>query len=272
MEVVADHVSVTVDGVPILTAAALQATPGRVVGVVGPNGSGKSTFLGVLARSTRPLTGTVLVGGTPVWSLRPREAARRIGVLPQSAGETASGFSVEEVVALGRLPRQAVTGRQSEHDRTVITDALERCGVDGLRHRLVDTLSGGERQRVLIARAIAQQPRVLILDEPSNHLDIGGQLELLDLVRRLGLTVVTALHDLNLALAYCDDLVLLRAGRVLAAGRGEDVLTEDAVRRVYGVRVHRGTHPLTGRPLLAFAGPAAPTPSAGHHETQGANA
>jgi iron complex transport system ATP-binding protein len=267
MEVSADAVSVTVDGVTILHPTSLRADAGRVVGVVGPNGSGKSTLLKVIYRAWKPGTGTVLVGDDSVWSLRPREAARRIGVLHQ-ADDVGFDFTVEEIVGLGRLPHQRLPGQAGDHDRAIVAEALERCSVGHLRHRLVDSLSGGERQRALIARALAQQPRVLVLDEPSNHLDIGSQLDLLTLVRDLGVTVVTALHDLNLALAYCDDVVVLHRGRVLDAGPVEDVLTEDLVGDVYGVRCHRGVHPLTGRLTLSFA-PPPPVPPSSTANNQG---
>ncbi|HWL43659.1 MAG TPA: ABC transporter ATP-binding protein [Ilumatobacter sp.] len=252
MHVVADGVSVIVDGTTILHAATLHAQPGKIVGVVGPNGSGKSTLLKVIYRAWQPAAGSVLVDDQPIWSLRPKQAARLIGVL-QQADHSDFEFSVEEVVALGRLPHQGLIAHADHDDRAIVADAIARCGITHLRHRQINTLSGGERQRVLIARSLAQQPQLLILDEPSNHLDIGSQLELLDLIGSLGITVVTALHDLNLALAHCDDIVVLHAGHVLAAGPAADVLTTELVNQVYGVASHRGTHPLTGKPHLSFA-------------------
>ncbi|MFT3851862.1 MAG: ABC transporter ATP-binding protein [Ilumatobacteraceae bacterium] len=247
-----DELSVAVESVSIVTGLTLHAPAGTLVGLVGPNGSGKSTLLRAIARVWRPATGTVLVGGDDVWRLPARRAAQRTAVLAQ---ETPLGFDldVEGVVALGRTPHHGWLGRDSGRDRLIVRDALARVGMSTVAERSFASLSGGEKQRVLLARALAQEPQVLLLDEPTNHLDIAAQLELLDLVGRLGITVIAALHDLNLATGWSDQIVVLHSGRVVAAGAPGAVLDEQVVERVYGVRVHRSDHPLTGRPYLAFA-------------------
>ncbi|WFE30940.1 ABC transporter ATP-binding protein [Micromonospora sp. WMMD975] len=252
MRVTASDLRVTIDGHVILDDAALTAETGAVIGLVGPNGSGKSTLLRSIYRAIRPDRGAVLIGQTDVWRLPARKAGRLRAVVTQDQ-ELHNDFSVRDVVALGRVPHQGLLDRETADDREVVAGALERVGMTWARSRLFATLSGGERQRVLLARALAQQTPVLLLDEPTNHLDIGAQLELLDLVRDLGLTTICALHDLDHALAYCDELVLLRGGRVVAAGGPVDVLTPQRLTDVFGVRGAFTTHPLTGRPHLVVA-------------------
>jgi iron complex transport system ATP-binding protein len=232
----------------VLEQVTLAAGSGELVGLLGPNGSGKSTLLRTVFRALRPAAGTVAVGGADVWAGTARDSARRTAVVLQ---ETPAEFELtaRQVVALGRLPHRA---SREVHDAAV-DHALRATRTEHLAGRLVGTLSGGERQRVQLARALAQQAPVLVLDEPTNHLDVSAQLDLLELVAGLGVTVLAALHDLTLAAAYCDRVVLLAAGRVVAAGPTADVLTPATVRDVYGVRAHRTTNPLTGRPTLHLA-------------------
>jgi iron complex transport system ATP-binding protein len=161
-------------------------------------------------------------------------------------------LSVLDVVLLGRIPHRSLIGRSDLDEVALARECLGRVDAGHLEDRTLPTLSGGERQRVLLARALAQQPKVLLLDEPTNHLDIAHQLELLGLVRRLGVTAVVALHDLTLAAAYCDRLALLDLGRLVAIGPPEEVLTPERVRDVYGVSCDVLVHPRTGRLLLAL--------------------
>ncbi|GAA0971637.1 ABC transporter ATP-binding protein [Acrocarpospora macrocephala] len=227
----------------------LEVEPGEFVGLVGPNGSGKSTLLRALYRARRPDAGTVRVDGDDVWrTLSARRSAQRTAVLAQHSTD-GFDFTVAELVATGRTPHRSAPAA----DREIIARALERVGMTGRADRPYATLSGGERQRVLLARALAQQGDVLVLDEPTNHLDIAAQLELLELVHELKITTLAALHDLNLAAAYCDRLYVLAAGRVVAYGPALDVLTPALLLEVFGVRAHLGLNPLTGRPNLTFA-------------------
>ncbi|MFC8903663.1 ABC transporter ATP-binding protein [Micromonospora sp. NPDC057140] len=241
----------TIDGHVILDDVALTAEAGAVIGLVGPNGSGKSTLLRSIYRAVRPDRGVVLIGQTDVRRIPARRAGKLRAVLAQDQ-ELGNDFSVRDVVALGRVPHQGLLDRDTADDRHIVACSLERVGMTWSHSRLFASLSGGERQRVLLARALAQQAPVLLLDEPTNHLDIGAQLELLDLVRGLGLTTVCALHDLDHALAYCNRLVLLDGGRVVAAGGPVEVLTTQRLAEVFGVHGAFTTHPLTGRPHLVF--------------------
>ena len=226
----------------ILHDASLEVEPGTVVGLVGPNGSGKTTLLRTVYRSLRPDTGAVLVGGNDVWTLSARTAARRTAAVLQS-GHTPPGLTVTEVVALGRTPHHGLLDRESTQDHDAIQDALKQTGMHPHAHRPYASLSGGERQRVLLARALAQQPRLLVLDEPTNHLDIRARFELLDLIRRTGITTLAVLHDLDLAARCCDHLVVLHHGRITATGTVLDVLTPTVLCDVFGVHATTQRHP-----------------------------
>ncbi|MGH3940202.1 MAG: ABC transporter ATP-binding protein [Pseudonocardiaceae bacterium] len=195
-----------------------------------------------------------------------RQAARRTAVLTQES-PVDFDFTVSEIVALGRVPHKNLLQRTTITDEHIISDSLTRAGASGLVERRFSTLSGGEKQKVLIARALAQEPKVLVLDEPTNHLDIAAQLDVLELVSSLGVTVVTAVHDLNLATSYCDQVFVLDAGRVVASGNPKEVFNPDLLLQVFRVRAHCGTHPLTGRPLLAFA-PTTPRHAPDHHDKE----
>ncbi|QNS02614.1 ABC transporter ATP-binding protein [Streptomyces xanthii] len=237
----AERVARTAGGTLILDGVCLAPKPGSVTGVLGPNGSGKSTLLRLLAGVLAPTAGVVTLDGEPLAGVGRREAARRIALVQQQS-DTQVELTVADVVRLGRIPHRRAWSPASAADERAVRSALERSGLADRADRPWHTLSGGERQRVQIARALAQEPRELLLDEPTNHLDIQHQLELLDLVRSLDLTCVVALHDLNLAATYCDEVVVLRAGRVVTAGTPGAVLTEELVADVYGVRA-RITHP-----------------------------
>ncbi|MGW7199046.1 ABC transporter ATP-binding protein [Streptomyces chryseus] len=251
MRIDIDALTVEVAGARLVREATLRADGGQVVGLVGPNGSGKSTLLRCVYRALIPSAGTVRLGGEDLHSLSAREGARRLAALPQEA-VTEFGFTVLEVVAMGRLPHQRSVARATDEDHQACEAALLRVGAAHLAHRGFLTLSGGEKQRVLIARALAQQPRVLVLDEPTNHLDIAQQLDVLALVRGSGLTVLTALHDLNLAALHCDLLYVIDSGRIVASGAPHDVLTPELLAEVFGVRAHRVPHPESGAVQLLF--------------------
>ncbi|MCA6094891.1 ABC transporter ATP-binding protein [Streptomyces sp. SCA3-4] len=251
MRVDVEGLSVEIAGARLVEDIGLQAGSGQVVGLVGPNGSGKSTLLRCVYRALRPAAGRVLLDGDDLHALGAREGARRLAALPQESSSEFD-FTVAEVVAMGRLPHQGTAGRATAADTDVCAAALERVGAVHLAGRGFLTLSGGEKQRVLIARALAQQPQVLVLDEPTNHLDIAQQLEVLALVRGSGLTVLAALHDLNLAATHCDELYVIAAGRIVASGPPHAVLTAGLLAEVFGVRAHRVPHPVSGAPQLLF--------------------
>lgn len=244
------------DSPPVLTQFSLDVRPGVFLGIVGPNGSGKSTLVRALSRALRPASGAVLLDGRDLYAgLSAREAARAIGVVPQETAVSLD-FTVREVVRMGRaphLPRRPFASETAQDER-IVDGAMRDARVESLADRAVPTLSGGERQRVLFARALAQQPDVILLDEPTAHLDLRHQTEALTLARALahggGKAVLAVLHDVNLASAYCDELVLLDAGRIVAQGTPEEVVTAENLQEVYGARVWVRRHPASGRPLV----------------------
>jgi len=252
-----EAVTVGYGGPPVLKGLDLAVARGEFLVVVGPNGSGKSTLVRAVTGALVPSEGRILLEGRELRRLRPREIARRLAVVSQ---DTAVGFdfTVEEIVALGRTPYLSPLRSETPRDRAAVQEAMRQTGTLGLAGRLVTALSGGERQRVMIARALAQEPQLLVLDEPTAHLDIAHQVEILDLVRRLnqteGLTVLAILHDLNLAALYADRLVMLKDGRVWAGGAPAEVLTEANIQAVYGSRVKVVRHPMTGQPQVMLLG------------------
>ncbi|GAA1924683.1 ABC transporter ATP-binding protein [Nocardioides hwasunensis] len=238
----ADDLSWSYGPAQVLQAVSLAAPHGRVLGLIGPNGSGKTTLLRLLHGALDSSTGSVRVDGDRLAALAPRDAARRVAVVVQESGGE-STLSVAEMVLLGRGPHLSTFQRAGAGDHAVAAEALARVGMSHLASRAFAGLSGGERQRVLIARALTQQATHLLLDEPTNHLDIRYQHEVLglvaDLAHDLHRTVVVVLHDLNLAARYCDDLVLLGDGGVVAAGPVDDVLVPDLLEPVYGIGIER---------------------------------
>ncbi|MFD9442554.1 ABC transporter ATP-binding protein [Streptomyces sp. NPDC060006] len=251
----AHRVSRTADNRLILDGVSIAPAKGATVGLLGPNGSGKSTLLRLLAGVLAPASGVVTLDGSPLADLSRRDIARRVAVVEQQV-DTQVELSVLDVVRLGRTPHRRAWTPASPADEEAVRDALDRTGLTGLTHRSWHTLSGGERQRVQIARALAQEPRELLLDEPTNHLDIQHQLDLLTLVTSLPVTSVVALHDLNLAAMYCDQLLVLREGRVVAGGTPGDVLTEQLITEVYGVRAAVTREGPDDRPHVRFLGTA----------------
>ena len=249
----ADRVSRTAGGRLIVDGVSLAPPPGSMVGLLGPNGSGKSTLLRLLAGVLAPACGVITLDGRPLAELGRRSLARRLAVVEQQA-DTQVELTVRDVVRLGRVPHRRAWSSAAAGDDEAIRRALERTGLTHRAGQSWHTLSGGERQRVQIARALAQEPRELLLDEPTNHLDIQHQLDLLNLVAELPVTSVIALHDLNLAAMYCDQLVVLKQGRVVAGGSSWEVITERLIAEVYGVRAAVTQDGPEGRPYVRFLG------------------
>ncbi|MGX6448674.1 ABC transporter ATP-binding protein [Patulibacter sp. S7RM1-6] len=252
MTLVASDVRWAIDGRLILDDVSCRVDTGTFVGLLGPNGSGKSSLLQRVAGVRRPDGGRVLLDDIDLARMDRRELARRRALLAQEA-ETVE-LTVREAILLGRTPYRRAFEPDRADDHRRVDRALADTGLEALADRPWPTLSGGERQRARIARALVQDADVLLLDEPTNHLDIRHQLEVLELVRTLGLTVLAALHDLNLAAMHCDRIVVLDRGRVVAAGPPADVLTPGLVREVYGVRCHVHADPRTGRPVVVYEG------------------
>lgn len=238
-------------GAPIIEGVSFDLAPQQVLAIVGPNGAGKSSLLRCVCRVNRPWRGTIQVHGADVWRMAPRDAARRIAVVPQEVPADFP-FRVRDVVMMGRAARRRARVAWNPEDRAKVGAALERLDLTHLEERLFATLSGGEKQRVLIARAVAQEPSLVILDEPTNHLDIRHQLEILQLVRDLGLSVVATLHDLNLAAAFADRVLLLDKGRLIGAGRPDEILTADSIRTAFAVDAAIDRHPWVAAPRFSF--------------------
>jgi len=233
----------------------LSIRAGEMVGLLGPNGSGKTTLIKLTSGILKPNKGEIRLDGSSLKQLSRRSIARSVAVVPQQF-HTPFAFTVAEVVALGRIPFVKAFAEESEVDRRSVTNALELVGISELKERRFDELSGGERQKVILAMALAQQPKLLLLDEPTVHLDITHQVEIMGLVRKLnveeGLTVIAAMHDLNLAALYFDRLLLLKEGSVSADGAPSQVLTEDRISEVYLASVRVEQHPVTGTPHIVI--------------------
>jgi len=231
----------------------LSVKAGEIVGLIGPNGSGKTTLIKLASGVLRPNQGEIRLDGSSLTQLSRKSIARSVAVVPQQF-HIPFAFTASEVVTLGRIPFLKPFAEESEVDKQFVSSALELVGISELKERRFDELSGGERQKVILAMALAQQPKLLLLDEPTVHLDITHQVEILELVRNLnreqGLTVIAAMHDLNLASLYFDRLVLLKEGRVQADGTPTQVLTEDMIRDVFSASVRVEPHPATGVPHI----------------------
>lgn len=224
--------------------------------IVGPNGCGKSTLLRTLARLLPPLGGRVVLDGQSIRQYPSKEVARRLGLLPQGF-TSPDGITVIDLVARGRYPHQSFLRQWTEADEKAVVDAMDATGITDLAHRRVDELSGGQRQRVWIALTLAQQTSILLLDEPTTFLDIAYQIELLELfcdLNEAGRTLVAVLHDLNHAARYATHLIAMRDGAVVAEGRPADVVTEELVADVFGLRCHVTGDPVTGAPHIVPLG------------------
>lgn len=251
----ASRIRITAGSTLIIDGVDCTVPAGGVAALVGPNGAGKSTLLRTLAAVHRPDAGRVVFDGTDLLAA-PRRARARLAALVEQDTATETAMTVHSVVGLGRLPHQSLWREEGADSAAIVASALEATSTTAFASREFASLSGGERQRVMLARALAQQPELLLLDEPTNHLDIGAQLDVLALLGRLaaeGMTVLAALHDLGLAATYSDHVIVLRDGRVVAAGPTAQTLSPELLREVYGVEATALVNPATGRPVLAFS-------------------
>ncbi len=240
---------------PVLDGIDLSLVRGESVALLGRNGCGKSTLLRTLAGVLPAIAGSVTVDGIPVRHYERRALSRRLAVVPQKM-EVPFSFSAREIVELGRAPHTHFLGLPSASDERAVTAALEACDLQALAARPFQQLSGGEQQRVALAMAMAQEPEILLLDEPTVHLDLAHQVALLELVRRSssvrGLGVIAAMHDVNVSALYFDRLVLLAEGTILAAGTPREVLSPAMIQRTFGTRVEMFEHPRTGVPQIVL--------------------
>lgn len=247
--------TVNLNGKTLVHQVSLTAAPGQVTGLIGPNGAGKSTLMRALLGLGPIGNGTVTFEGENLLALPSRQRAQTAAFVEQS-GATDARLTAREVVMLGRIPFQSLwQSMPALDDEAQVNAALDAVDMQSFSTRLYHTLSGGEQQRIQIARALAQQPRLLVLDEPTSHLDVHAQLAMLDLLARrarAGTTILIALHDLNLAAAFCDSLVVLHHGQLVTQGAPADVLTPALLRDIYSVSATLLTHPTSGRPLIAY--------------------
>ncbi|QHW29982.1 ABC transporter ATP-binding protein [Paenibacillus rhizovicinus] len=257
----AKSAAMAIAGRKILNDINLLFEKGAMYGIIGPNGVGKSTLLRLLSGTEKPSSGEILLDGRPAAVYKRKELAKKVAVL-QQGGLPPVGFTVREAVRMGRFPYQNWLGEESFEGEEIVERVLEDMGLLELQDRRIDGLSGGERQRVALAKVMAQEPELLLLDEPTTYLDIGYQLQLLDTVKRWQkerrLTVVAVLHDLNLAAHYCDRLLVLHEGIVDAFGSPLEVVTPELIRRVFGASAIVLPHPETGVPQLLLRPDAAP--------------
>ena len=230
-----------------------QVIPGEMVGLIGPNGSGKSTIIKALSNVIRPYSGRVFIDGRDIVRIPRTELARLMGVVPQMS-LLPGAFTAFEIVLMGRNPHLGLLQYEGGKDMTITWDAMVKTRTQSLAERRISELSGGEIQRVVIARILAQEPKSILLDEPTSNLDISHQVEILDLIKRLcresNLAVLVSLHDLNLASQYCDRLILINNTRVYAQGTPVEVINSENIREVYGPEGCVYTHPVNGLPIV----------------------
>lgn len=246
------QVAFRVPGRTLLAPLSLTFPPGKVTGLIGHNGSGKSTLLKMLGRHQRASEGSIKLNNQPLDSWSSKAFARQVAYLPQQL-PTAEGMTVRELVAVGRYPWHGALGRFGSDDRERVDEAIHLVGLGAFSDRLVDSLSGGERQRAWIAMLVAQNSRCLLLDEPTSALDIAHQVEVLALIHRLsverGLTVIAVLHDINMAARYCDNLVALRRGEMIASGSPVEMMQSDTLEKIYGIPMGILPHPAGAAPV-----------------------
>jgi iron complex transport system ATP-binding protein len=254
---VGDGLTLGYEGVPVTKDLSIEIPPGKFTVLVGANACGKSTLLRSLARLLKPHAGSVTLDGRDIATMATRDIATQLGILPQTP-TAPEGITVANLVSRGRYPHQKWFRQWTDQDDAVVAWALESTGTESIAGRTVDALSGGQRQRVWIAMALAQETEILMLDEPTTYLDVAHQIDVLDLLVNLnqqeGRTIVAVLHDLNLSCRYAEHLIAMRGGEVIAQGRPEDIVTEELVHAVYGLRVKVIEDPVSGTPMVVPIG------------------
>lgn len=254
MSIKVDNLTWKIGSRTILDGISFATHPGETLGLLGPNGSGKTSLLRLLAGLNRPHSGEVSLDGRNIQAIPRKTMARRVAFVEQHA-TTNANLRVVDVVKLGRFPHRSMFSAWTAQDEEAVEKALARAGMTAKRDHAWHGLSGGEKQRAHIARALAQSPHELILDEPTNHLDVQHQIALLSLISELPVTSVIALHDLNHAAMFCDRLIVLQSGRIVASGTPAEVLTRGLLRSVFSIEAHVETSRHHGRPLIQFSRP-----------------
>ncbi len=257
-ELVVENVSFSYGPRQVIDNISFKVQAGEMLGIIGPNGSGKTTLLKIISRLLVPDRGRILIDGKDTASWSPRAMARTMAVVPQET-QISFDFTVRDIVEMGRSPYLRRFQAMSKRDREIVERTMEATNVLHLADRPITELSGGERQRVIVARALAQEPQILLLDEPTASLDINHEVEIFQLLRHLtsrnGLITLVVLHDLDLAAEYCDQLLLLAQGRVIADGSAEEVLKGETLAGVYGVDIVVYPNPVTGKPQVQVLAP-----------------
>ncbi len=241
------------NGRDILDSITLTIAGGSFTGIIGPNGAGKTTLIKLLLKLLPSGKEKILIQSEDITCLSRKELARKMSYVPQTLGVDL-GFTVEQIVAMGRNPYLKYFEQESDLDRTVIRQAMEETQIFHLKDNNIDRVSGGELQRVIIARALAQEPDILALDEPTSHLDINHQIRILSLIRSLStrknITVIAILHDFNHAFEYCDNLFLMNDGRIEAYGNPEKIITPEIIKKIYNLNAKMEKNPFTGKPYM----------------------
>ena len=236
MNICATDIKMEIGNNEILKGVSIDSKNREFIGIIGPNGSGKSTLLKCIYRTLKPNGGCIMLGNTPISTMSVKESAKKLAVVAQHNYYNFD-FSVEEVVLMGRSPHKKRLEPDNSKDYQIVNESLDKVGMLEFKNRSFSTLSGGEQQRVILARALAQQTPCLILDEPTNHLDIKYQLSLLNIVKDLDLTIVAAIHDLNIAAMYCDRLFVMKNGKIVGSGTPQEVLTKEFIKEIYDIDV-----------------------------------
>lgn len=229
----------------------IEVDNGEFVGIIGPNGSGKSTLLKNIYRALTPSGGRIFLDGEDILKMSPRKLALKMSSISQE-NDVPFGFLTKEIVAMGRYPHKGILDSDTDEDRKIISKALNLLGMEKIASRKYTQLSGGEKQRVMIARALAQETNFLVMDEPTNHLDINYQIQILSLLKNLNMTVLSSIHDLNIASLYCDRIYAMKDGKIFSQGKPEEVLTKNLIKELYGVEAETALHPLTKKNNIVY--------------------
>lgn len=245
------QVDYSVEDKTILTNISIEIVEGKFIGIIGPNGSGKSTMLKILYRHLKQTSGKVTLFEHEIWDIPPKKLAKKMAVVSQEA-TVLFDFTVRDLVMMGRTPFKSWLSADNKEDVSIADRSMELANVAHLAKRTLNNLSGGEKKRVMLARALAQQATILVLDEPTNHLDIEHQLHLMDLVKDLPITIIAALHDLNLAAAYCDELIVMKDGTIHTQGSPQNVLTTTMLEEVFRIQAGISKNPFTEKLHLFF--------------------